>query len=87
MIGSLEVQAGLKLAVTEDDRKLPVFLPLLPKCWDHRHVPPHPFEQCRDGTIPLVLLHTDFLGLLIVGHRKWLCGRFAVLSVSALSLQ
>lgn len=43
--------------------------------------------QCRDGNTPLVLLHTDFLGLLIEGHRKWLCGKFAVLSVSALSLQ
>lgn len=39
------------------------------------------------GTTPLVLLHTDFWQLLIVGHSKWFCGKLAVLSVSALSLQ
>ena len=30
--------------VTEDDPKFPIFLPLLPKCWDHRHVTAHPFH-------------------------------------------
>lgn len=66
MIGSLEVQAGLKLAVTEDDPKLPIFLPLLPKCWDHRHVPPHPFGAVQGWNHTL---SPSSYRLLRVAHR------------------
>lgn len=66
MIGSLEVQAGLKLAVTEDDPTLPIFLPLLPKRWDHRHVPPHPFGAVQGWNHTL---SPSSYRLLRVAHR------------------
>lgn len=47
--------------LVENALELLIFLPLLPECWDHTHVPPCPiFHGAGDGTLALCVHSTSW---------------------------